>query len=271
MNKVSNSKILQIITRLLILVALAKLLSLVLLWYLPSNGVDVKLKQNYHPFYQRVNFTNMLTPLDTQSRSYKKTKEAGEHRSITDMSLIGLYGSKNYGYAIVAMKPNLKKTSIVAVGEIYNGYTLKEINPDSVVFTKKSKEYILHFTKQKNKNAIINRVTHHNEINNGVADVSRSDIEFFEKNPQNIWKQIAIKEVMQDGKINGFKIMKIDKNSKFAALGLQKGDVIIRANNVDLTSYKAAMNIYKNINKLSEINLVVLRNNIEKELVYEIH
>jgi len=270
MNKVSNSKILQIITRLLILVALSKLLSLVLLWYLPSNGVDVKLKKNYHPLYQRVNFTNMLTPLHTQSKNYKKTNEIGEHRSITDMSLIGLYGSKNYGYAIVAMKSNLKKTSIIAVGEAYNGYTLKEINKDNVVFTKDAKEYILHFVKQKNKDVIINRVTH-DEINNGVANVSRSDIEFFEKNPQKIWKQIAINEVMQDGKIKGFKIMKINKNSKLAALGLQKGDVIIRANNVDLTSYKAVMNIYKNINKLSEISLVFLRNNIEKELVYEIH
>jgi len=270
MNKVSNSKILQIITRLLILIALAKLLSLVLLWYLPSNGVDVKLKKSYYPLYQRVSFENMLTPLHTKSTSYKKTKEIGEHRSITDMSLIGLYGSKNYGYAIVAMKSNLKKTSIIAVGETYNGYTLKEINEDNVVFTKNAKEYILHFAKQKNKNVTINRVTH-DETDNGVANVSRSDITFFEKNPQKIWKEIAINEVVKDGKIKGFKIMRIDKNSKFAALGLQKGDVIIRANNVDLTSYKAVMDIYKNINRLSEIDLVLLRNNTEKELVYEIH
>ena len=84
-------------------------------------------------------------------------------------------------------------------------------------------------------------------------------------------EQIAINEVMKNGKIKGFKIMRIDKNSKFATLGLQKGDVIIKANNVDLTSYKAVMDIYKNINKLSELDLVFLRNNTEKELVYEIN
>lgn len=270
MNKVSNSKILQIITKLLILVALAKLLSLLLLWYLPGNGVDIKLKKSYHPLYQRINFINMLASLHVKSTTSQKREEVDTHRSISNMNLIGLYGSKNYGYAIVAMKSNLKKTAIIAVGETYHGYTLKEINKDNVVFTKNAKEYILHFAKQKNKNVMINRVTH-DEMDNGVANVSRSDIEFFEKNPQKIWKQIAINEVMQDGKIKGFKIMRIDKNSKFAALGLKKGDVIIKANNVDLTSYKAVMNIYKNINKLSEIDLVFLRNNIEKELVYEIH
>ncbi len=270
MNKVSNSKMLQIITKLLILIALSKLFALVLLWYLPGNGIDVKIKKNYRPPYQRVNFTNMLTPSHTDTKGYKKTKQMGEHRSITDMTLVGLYGSKNYGYAIVAMKSNLKKTSIIGVGETYNGYILKEINNDNVVFTKDGKNYILRFVKQKTKNVSINRVTH-DEIDNGVANISRQDIKFFEKNPQKIWKQIAIKEVMEDGKIKGFKIMRINKNSKFAALGLQKGDIIIKANNIDLTSYKAVMNIYKNINKLSEISLVVLRNNTEKELVYEIH
>jgi len=271
MNKVSNSKILQIITRVLILIAIAKLLSLVLLWYLPGKGVDIKLKKNYYPPYQRINFINMLTPLQAQIKSNKVATSTGEHRSITDMSLIGLYGSKNYGYAIVAMKSNLNKTSIVAVGETYNGYTLKEINKDNVVFMKNTKEYILRFAKQKNKNITLKQVTHNNDIINGVANVSRNDIEFFEKNPKMIWKQIGIKEEMQNGKIKGFKILRIDKNSKFAALGLQKGDVIIKANNVDLTSYKAVMDIYKNINKLSELNLVFLRNNIEKELVYEIN
>ena len=270
MNKVSNSKILQIITRILILIAIAKLLSLVLLWYLPANGVDMNFKKSYYPPYQRINFINMLTPSQTQSKSNKTAPESGVHRSITDMSLIGLYGLKNYGYAIVAMKSNLKKTSIIAVGETYNGYTLKEINKDNVVFTKNYKEYILRFAKQKNQNSILKHVTHNN-IDNGVTNVSRNDIEFFEKNPQMIWKQIAINEVMKNGKIKGFKIMRIDKNSKFATLGLQKGDVIIKANNVDLTSYKAVMDIYKNINKLSELDLVFLRNNTEKELVYEIN
>ncbi|WP_434656768.1 hypothetical protein [Sulfurimonas sp. NW9] len=63
--------------------------------------------------------------LHTNTKGYKKTNETGAHRSITDMTLIGLYGSKNYGYAIVAMKSNLKKTSIIGVGETYNGYTFE--------------------------------------------------------------------------------------------------------------------------------------------------
>jgi len=67
------------------------------------------------------------------------------------------------------------------------------------------------------------------------------------------------------------KKIRIDPNSKFATLGLRKGDVIIKANNIPLKSYRDAMNVYKNINKFDAINIVVMRNNQEKELVYEIN
>jgi len=56
-----------------------------------------------------------------------------------------------------------------------------------------------------------------------------------------------------------------------AALGLQRGDIILKANGVALTSYNAAFKFYKNINKLETLSLLIKRGNEEKELIYEIN
>ncbi len=56
-----------------------------------------------------------------------------------------------------------------------------------------------------------------------------------------------------------------------ARLGIQKGDIIIKANNIELKSYKDALNLYGKINDLDTIQIVILRNNQEKEIVYDIN
>jgi type II secretory pathway component PulC len=56
-----------------------------------------------------------------------------------------------------------------------------------------------------------------------------------------------------------------------ATLGLREGDVIIKANNIELKSYKDAIDIYNGLDQLDAVQIVVLRENQEVELVYEIH
>ena len=86
-----------------------------------------------------------------------------------------------------------------------------------------------------------------------------------------IWKNISIHEVKKNGKINGFKVNKINQNSVFAKLGLKEGDLIIKLNNKKLDSYREALKIYKHIDDLDSVQIVVMRNNQEVELVYEIN
>ena len=88
---------------------------------------------------------------------------------------------------------------------------------------------------------------------------------------EQLWKDIAISEVKKGKKIEGFKVTRINKDSKMALLGLQKGDLIVKVNNIALKSYKAAMDIYAKIDKMTTIQIVVIRNNQEKELIYEIN
>ena len=268
MIKLSNSYLLRIVTRLLILLALAKGISLVIWWFLPSEGVELQVKDNYKPKYQRVDFKNMLGSTSTgQVESNYNERVSSSGISITNMVLKGLYGKDSKGFAIVALKSSPKNTSIVSVSELFSGYTLKTILNSGVVFMKEGKEYILKMEHSRIIKGSITTITDSSQS----KSVSRSDINFYAKNPSQIWKDISINEVKNGNKIEGFKVTKIKKNSKMAKLGLKKGDIIIKINNVKLKSYKDALDMYGKIDKLNTVQIVVMRNNQEKELVYEIN
>lgn len=280
MQKFSNKKLLSIVTRLLVLLLVAKIISLVLWWYLPSEGVELNAKKSYLSKYQRVDFKNMLIKAKV-IEAPKDSAEQQEAFSINSLILKGLYGNKSNGYIIVAKKSAPKQTEVVGIGEEYAGYKLKEIAIDHVIFTKNSKDFILKLQESSSKRSKHSRgsITPVSKVSDTSSDddygvsekvVTRSDIKYYSRNPSQIWKDIAISPVKRNGKIEGFKVMRIKKGSKMAQLGLKKGDIMIKANNVKLTSFNDALKLYKNINKIDTIEIIVLRNNIEKEIVYEI-
>ena len=269
MSKVSNSY-LNLFIKLLFLLVLAKSIAVALWWFLPSDGVSLKERVNFNPPYHRVTFKNMLL----NGTTVVKKPQAPKKKSIgiTNMILKGLYGNDTKGFIIVALKASPKKTSMVGVGENYAGYRLKSILKDGALFTKSGKEFVLKIKSKKGaksgKSSIVRVVSQKSE---NEHTVSRQDIHYYEKNPNQIWRDISIMERKNGNKIDGFRVTHVRKGSKMDNLGLKRGDIIIKANNVDLNSYSAAFNLYKKINKIDTLDLVVLRNNEEKELVYEIH
>lgn len=267
MQKISSSLLVRISTNILILLAIAKVLSLTIWWFLPSDGVELQVKKNYKPSYQRVDFKNMLvSPVAAKAKQEKKSLVASGI-NITNMVLKGLYGEGNSGMAIVALKSSLRKTSVVAVGEAFSGYTLKTILLDAVIFTKDGKDYTLSMAKSKEmKTASISSVPM-DQVN---KEVTRKDINDYIENRKDIWRDITIDALKEGNNIKGFKVKRINSKSELASLGLEKGDVIVAANNVALHSYKDVLDIYKNIKNLKTIQLIILRNNQEQELIYEI-
>ena len=269
MQKLSNTKLIATVTTLLILLLVAKLIALGAWWYLPSEGVSLKQQNSYQPEYQRVSFANMLISkkVDTTTTSAVESKSAA---SINSLILKGLYGTRLHGYAILAKKSKPKDTTIVAVGEVFEGYKLIAIALNEVIFTRSGKEYKLSLAEIDPK--LLRKVSRVEEPieDDAPKPVSRADIASYSKNPSSIWKDIGIKEVMNEGKLEGFRVTRVKRGSKMDTLGLQKGDVIIKANNVPFTSLNDVFKIYNNIDKIDALALTIQRNNQEKEIVYEI-
>ncbi len=268
MSKLSNSYMLKVITRLLILLAVAKGISLAIWWFSPSDGVELQIEDNYNPPYQRVDFSSMLQSALSTKKSATTSSVTSSGVSINNMILKGLYGEGSQGFAVVALKSSPNKTSIVSVGDNFSGYVLKIILSSSVVFTKNNQEYILEMNEMSvPSSSLITEVVDSAE----PTDVSRKDIKFYSDNPKQIWRDIEISEVKNGEKIKGFKVGRINEKSKMYELGLKQGDLILEVNNVKLKSYKDALDVYKEIDKLQTIQIVILRNNTQMELVYEIN
>jgi len=270
MKKLSSNKLIKIITILLFLTLLAKFIGVVFLWILPSATEELQQKNIMLMPYRRVDFKNLIVAQQYHAKTIQKRKVVDA--SISDMVLHGLYGNGSYGYAIVSTLANPKKTEIISIGELYRGYRLKSIALNYVIFTKNNKEYILELDQSKSAPDKTRYVTPvQNSDGEQTLSVARKEINFYVENPAKIWQDISIQELKQNGEITGFKVTHIRKNSKMAGLGLKRGDIIIKANGIALTSYNAAVKLYQQWNKLESVSLIIRRGNEEKELIYEIH
>ena len=246
-------------------VLFAKIVMVVLFVYLPKVGVSLEPKYNFAATYVRVDFGKLFGAKKVQSKPTTQQHST----QISELVLKGLYGNAKKGFVVVAKRSNEKATSIVSMGESYDGYTLRFVGSGYALFEKNAKEYKLSLQEAK-KVLQQNNVTFSKEENNEHT-VHRGDINYFAKNPAEIWKNISIVDYKEGGELIGFKVRWIKKGSKFAQLGLKKGDIIIKVNNKALHSYKDALDIYAKVAKLKELMLIVLRDGEEKEILYEVH
>lgn len=272
MKRPSNAALLSVFTKVLILLLAAKIISLSFWWYLPNESVELVIQENYNPQYRRVDFKNMIKDSNIQQKRGSGQSMFSGTASINSMILKGLFGNKDKGFVIIAMKSQPKKTNIVSVGQTFKGYTLKSITLTGSIFEKSGKEYVLYLKKPDQKiDQYIKKIKSTQIQSDTPIDITHKDIADYIKNPKEIWNDISIVEIKDGIKTKGFKVTKIKKTSKLASLGLKVDDLIIKANNIKLQSYADVLNIYKQIDKLDALQLVVVRNNQEVELVYEIN
>jgi membrane-associated protease RseP (regulator of RpoE activity) len=106
-----------------------------------------------------------------------------------------------------------------------------------------------------------------------------------ENDPKNEWRMISrdlLVDQMRDmdqldknidlklDKTAGFRVERIVPESILAQMGIVQGDILVSVNNKKLRSYGDALSIYKQIPNMRSIRINVLRNNLSKDMLYEI-
>ncbi len=278
MNINFNPSWMRFIRNVLIIILVAKAISLAMLWYFQSEGVHYHASNSKLPEYKRYNANNLISPtkkpapVTAAEPTSEEAKELAAYgANISNMVLKGLFKRKAGGLVIIALKSKPKDSEVISIDEVYQGYTLTKVLENGAIFDKNGQTFSLYFSEAQQQDRYASRPSKQSADDNGIQQVSKSDITHYAKNVKQIWKDISISEVKKNGKITGFKVTRIKPNTPFARLGLRQGDIIIRANNKSMTSYKDAIAIYKGIDKLEALELIVLRNNQETEIVYEIY
>ncbi len=166
-----------------------------------------------------------------------------------------------------------KTTTFVDHGSLYkNLYRVVGISSNSAVLAAYGKKMTLRLGEEGNLNLKENVTVYVPDENVEVSNfiIGRPMIDRYTKNMGEAWKNIILNEVLDQGKIIGFRVVRISNDTPFALLGLQKGDVITSIDNKPLNSHASAFAAYQAGLRRFAIKITIIRNNQPKDLEYEI-
>jgi len=260
----------------IIIVLLAMVINLIIFLFLPKvhfadkspeTKVIEYIKYKFKENFEESSDEKHKSGLETQNSNTKK-----EYELISNIVLKLIYKEKEHSGWIVISEKSSTESNILGVDDEFNSYRLKKIFGTYVVFSKNAKEYklVLSTENAKSSNTEDKQAIFSIRKIDDQYQLSRGLLNSYTKDSKKIWKEISIREIKKNGKIDGFKILRIKNKSVFLELGLKQNDIIKSVNNIKLKSYADAFNLYKKIDKVKNIKFVVLRGDKEVELEYEI-
>ncbi len=264
--RIDSSWISRIIA-LLIMAAVIKTAMLAVSVFLPYQGVDFVSVEEIS-FYDKYRPSQMFV-LKTHQKK-KVVKKAPVYK-LDKLLLKAIYDDPVAPF--IAVQEN-RKVTLISKNESFKGYKLVEVHPQKAIFEKNGRRYELTFKAEKN-----NKISYSEAVPEIISDstseekavfIRRKQIQYYAKNYDEIWKNIKIKEIIKNRRLKGFKVTWIKKDSIFAKMGLEKGDIILGANGKTFKSLSQVFKIYNNMDKLDSLVLKIRRDNEERELEYEL-
>jgi len=273
----------KLIVLFIVVVMIKALWVMVEVLWLPASGVDHLEEKGNRALYYRVKLTPNESPAPVIKIKETKFKPAG---SIKDIKLLAIYNASDTTVITIQYK---SKTKVLSKGENINGFVLEGAGSDFARFSKHGKDYeiILEKIEKRAQNnsrvqSVSRRKPHSQKSVSGIPEgevtdagdhkiIDKSLFDHYAKNMDDIYKNIGIAEIKEGKNIKGFRISFIKRNSPFAKLGLQRNDIIKSVNGQAINSYNAAFGIYKNIQNVDNLTLVIERGKEEMELEYEIN
>lgn len=253
-------------------ILVAFLLNSIIFFYLPKNGVDFIKNDSLFLDYKKYGFYSNIKSIENKT-NLENPKQIIQ--TLSKYNLKAIYFTSNYKGWVTIEEKSGEKSYILAQDEQIEGYKLFKLYKNYILLLKDNKEYKLEINEESSSNLLsVESPNNQNQeivIKNNGAEINRNYLNSYVSNIDKVWKNIAIDELKNGDKIEGFKISKITKNSDFEKIGLKEGDIIKTINNNALNSYADAMKVYNNIKDTTYLNMEVLRNNEIVELNYEIN
>lgn len=231
--------------------------------------------------------------LDIVSKSSLKSKNIEDNsteKKVIEVVLLKEFILKGTitGSINAAIISHKGKGEYVYLSETYEGYKLKEVLNDKVIFERNGKEYTLYLyealqevtpnptsqnsSKSQTKRVIIKSPELFTQIKQKENNYFIPRILIKEYlNLETIFSQISVVGIFNNNSFTGFLIQKVHPQGIFAKLGLKRGDRIMKINGNSFKSMNEPFVYFNGIDKLSSLSLTIIRNGKEEELKYEIY
>jgi len=212
-----------------------------------------------------------------QTKARAVTEAAPIDAPKTNLKLVlkGVFASNDPDKAMAIIADAAGKEKLYRKGgQVPGGATVHAVYPDRVILERNGRFETLYLPRQRlPENAVVARPLNtraSSQSNTRLsADTSRKlqDIkQMIKKDPQSLWKQVRIEPVIQDGKIQGYKLSHNDAQL-MRSIGIQNTDVITAVNGYSLDDPAVLYELMSEFDTASEISLTVERNGGTEVLV----
>ncbi len=151
------------------------------------------------------------------------------------------------------------RTEYVRIGETLEGWVLMEARSDMLVWERGKQRREISLLRDSPALGMKVKPSSGGSPSKRKVSMSKSEIAPVLSDPNAFLQQALFKPYREGGKVRGFRIDNIKKNSLLAKLGLQNKDVLMRINGETIDGPAAMMTAYSGFGKAQAVSLDVRR------------
>ncbi len=278
-----NKKFQNIFISGILFIALAKIIATLIALFLPISDISVQ-KYQLNNLGEGLEFQTLLAQKEIKVET-KAIEKVAQNALMKDFRLMGTFLDANNSRALI--QDGAEFTTLRLEDE-RKGYILKEITVESAMFIKGPTRFWL-FMDEKNAQSLMETWSKRDvevvkeeykkeeeykkaddvKVVDGKVFIKKSALKSY-KSAEKIFNEISIQPQIQNDEFKGFKVTKVKDGSIFTILGLQKGDMIIKANGEKFSGIKDGFKYFGELDSMNKLKLTIIRDNQEKEISYEI-
>ncbi len=188
------------------------------------------------------------------------------------LTLLGtVAGGKGSSRAIIRDDSN-KKQNIYREGDAIQGAVIRNILRGKVILRVDERDEVLTMKEDGEGSSQRNYGSRSRAGKTAVKNITleQAEIEKMMGNLSELLTQVRIRPYFRAGKTEGLIISRIGRNSVFAKLGLQNGDIIKTVNNKEIRGPDDALALYENLKSGGQMTMKIIRRGKEQEINYDI-
>lgn len=229
----------------------------------PSNTPKGRAFSDYSPIAKKNPFG---PPMELSQLSGSVEKST----SIKEYTLIGtVSGPKKYSYAIFSDKTGSQE--VFHIGQdVFGAGRLKEVKKDRVVIESQGRtsEIELADIAKIEMLKASGQIESIAKAEGGAYTIEQRKIQQALENPKLIMSDARLLPNIVSGKQEGFIVRELKPDGLYANLGLQNGDILLRINELELSSPEAALQAITALQGLDRIQLDLIRGGSRMTLTY---
>jgi len=216
-------------------------------------------------------------PANLQPLTGRQEAKKDERGLPVDLILVGTaVGPARMSYAILESKEEGWQ-EVFRIGEdIFTHGRLIKIGTDYVTIRQKDETVTLKITDinsmvetpqsrpKESTTSFIKKMTE------GEYLINREKVEQSIENPQHVLTDARFLPNFKDGKQEGFKVLEIKPGGIYEGLGLRNGDILLRINDIEISSPETVLQIMGALRGMDRFNLDIMRDGNKISMNYQI-